>query len=125
MADLARLERALRNADAAGDTDAARQLAAAIREQRAAQPAVDDSPADGMSTFDRFRAGIGRGMTSGARAITGALGATPLGTLNRALHSAVHCTVNIVMVRFYLYLLSTLAVWFMLIRAAFAPLGAA
>ena len=84
MADLAQLERALRNADAAGDADAARQLAAAIREQRAPQePAGDD-----MSTFDRFRAGIGRGMTAGARAITGALGATPLGTLNRALHSA-------------------------------------
>jgi hypothetical protein len=42
----------------------------------------------------------------------------------RVLHSAVHCTVNIVMVRFYLYLVSTLAVWFMLIRAAVAPLGA-
>jgi hypothetical protein len=36
----------------------------------------------------------------------------------RALHSAVHCTINIVMLRFYLYLVSTLAVWFMAIRAA-------
>src|SRR5689334_4243848 len=35
----------------------------------------------------------------------------------RALHSAVHCTINIVMLRFYLYLISTLAVWFMLARA--------
>ncbi|HLY37067.1 MAG TPA: MAPEG family protein [Candidatus Binatia bacterium] len=35
----------------------------------------------------------------------------------RALHSAVHCTINIVMLRFYLYLVSTLAVWFMLARA--------
>jgi len=35
----------------------------------------------------------------------------------RALHSAVHCTVNIVMLRFYLYLVSTLAVWFMVGRA--------
>ena len=34
----------------------------------------------------------------------------------RALHSAVHCTINIVMLRFYLYLVSTLAVWFMLAR---------
>lgn len=36
----------------------------------------------------------------------------------RALHSAVHCTVNVVMVRFYLYLGSTLALWFMAARAA-------
>jgi hypothetical protein len=28
-------------------------------------------------------------------------------------------------VRFYLYLISTVAVWFMLIRAALTPLGAA
>ena len=35
----------------------------------------------------------------------------------RALHSAVHCTINIVMLRFYLYLISTLAVWFMLAKA--------
>ena len=43
----------------------------------------------------------------------------------RALHSAVHCTVNVVMVRFYLYLVSTLAVWFMLIRAALSHFGSA
>jgi hypothetical protein len=36
----------------------------------------------------------------------------------RVLHSAVHCSVNIVMLRFYLYLVSTLAVWFMVGRAA-------
>ena len=35
----------------------------------------------------------------------------------RVLHSAVHCTVNSVMLRFYLYLLSTLAVWFIAGRA--------
>jgi hypothetical protein len=35
----------------------------------------------------------------------------------RVLHSAVHCTFNLVILRFYLYLISTLAVWFMLIRA--------
>ena len=42
----------------------------------------------------------------------------------RALHSAVHCTFNLVMLRFYLYLFSTLAVWFMAIRAALAYFGA-
>ena len=36
----------------------------------------------------------------------------------RALHSAVHCTFNLVMLRFSLYLVSTLAVWFMLARSA-------
>jgi hypothetical protein len=36
----------------------------------------------------------------------------------RTLHSAVHCTINIVIVRFYLYLIATLAVWFMAVRAA-------
>ena len=42
----------------------------------------------------------------------------------RALHSVVHCTVNIVMLRFYLYLLSTLAVWFIAARAALGYLAA-
>jgi hypothetical protein len=36
----------------------------------------------------------------------------------RVLHSAVHCTLNIVILRFWLYAISTLAVWFMIIRAA-------
>ena len=41
----------------------------------------------------------------------------------RVLHSAVHCTVNIVMLRFYLYLISTLAVWFIAGRAALHHFG--
>ena len=41
----------------------------------------------------------------------------------RVLHSAVHCTINIVMVRFYLYAASTLAVWFIAVRAALFYLG--
>ena len=41
----------------------------------------------------------------------------------RALHSAVHCTINLVMLRFYLYLFSTLAVWFIAARAAFHYIG--
>jgi hypothetical protein len=41
----------------------------------------------------------------------------------RALHSAVHCTFNLVMLRFYLYLISTLAVWFIAARAALSCLG--
>jgi hypothetical protein len=41
----------------------------------------------------------------------------------RALHSAAHCTFNLVMLRFYLYLVATLAVWFMIVRAALTYLG--
>jgi hypothetical protein len=42
----------------------------------------------------------------------------------RVLHSVVHCTSNIVMLRFYLYLAAALALWFMLGRAAIGLLGA-
>jgi len=35
----------------------------------------------------------------------------------RTLHSAVHCTFNRVMLRFSLYLVSSLALWLMLVRA--------
>jgi hypothetical protein len=38
----------------------------------------------------------------------------------RALHSLVHCTFNLVMLRFLLYLGATGAVWFIAIRAALA-----
>jgi hypothetical protein len=41
----------------------------------------------------------------------------------RVLHSAVHCTANIVMLRFYLYAISTAAVWFMAGRAIFGHLA--
>jgi hypothetical protein len=38
--------------------------------------------------------------------------------LFRTMHSAVHCTFNRVMLRFYLYLCASIAVWFMAGRAA-------
>jgi hypothetical protein len=41
----------------------------------------------------------------------------------RVLHSAVHCTINIVILRFWLYCISALALWFMTIRAAMSVLG--
>jgi hypothetical protein len=41
----------------------------------------------------------------------------------RALHSAMHCTANVVIARFYLYLISALAVWFMAARAAITHFG--
>jgi len=42
----------------------------------------------------------------------------------RALHSAVHCTFNLVLLRFWLYATSTIALWFIVLRAAFAYFGA-
>ena len=41
----------------------------------------------------------------------------------RVAHSIVHCTFNLVLLRFYLYLTATLAVWLMLIRAALHYFG--
>jgi hypothetical protein len=41
----------------------------------------------------------------------------------RVLHSAVHCTINVVLLRFYLYLASSLALWFIAARAALTLLG--
>ncbi|NJK53822.1 MAG: hypothetical protein HC936_15350 [Leptolyngbyaceae cyanobacterium SU_3_3] len=37
----------------------------------------------------------------------------------RTLHSVIHCTFNRIILRFYLYLFATIALWFMAIRAAF------
>jgi hypothetical protein len=42
----------------------------------------------------------------------------------RALHSAVHCTFNLVLLRFWLYAISTFALWFLAVRAAIAHFGA-
>ena len=42
----------------------------------------------------------------------------------RVLHSAVHCTFNLIMLRFYLYLIASVAVWFIAIRAGITYLGA-
>jgi hypothetical protein len=41
----------------------------------------------------------------------------------RVLHSAVHCTFNLILLRFYLYLFASIALWFIAIRAAFAHFG--
>lgn len=40
----------------------------------------------------------------------------------RALHSAVHCTVNVVKLRFGVYAVSTLVLWFMIVRALLSAL---
>lgn len=41
----------------------------------------------------------------------------------RALHSIVHCTANIVLLRFGLYLLASLCLWMMVLRAALRVFG--
>ena len=41
----------------------------------------------------------------------------------RVLHSAVHCTINIVLLRFALYCVAALALWFMVFRAAYSMLA--
>ena len=41
----------------------------------------------------------------------------------RALHSVIHCTINHVMARFVCYLISSLLLWFMLVRATIDVLG--
>ena len=41
----------------------------------------------------------------------------------RLLHSLVHCTVNIVILRFWLYCVGALALWFMVVRSAVGALG--
>ena len=38
----------------------------------------------------------------------------------RAVHSAVHCTVNVVKLRFGVYAVSTVVLWFMIVRAILA-----
>ena len=41
----------------------------------------------------------------------------------RVFHSIVHCTVNIIVLRFWLYFVSTVALWFIAIRAALRHWG--
>ena len=41
----------------------------------------------------------------------------------RVLHSAVHCTFNLVLLRFWLYAISTVALWFIALRAALRYFG--
>jgi hypothetical protein len=38
----------------------------------------------------------------------------------RILHSAVHCTFNLVILRFWLYAISAMALWFMVLRIAWS-----
>lgn len=70
--DMARLETALRNADAAGDEEAARMLAAEIvklRRQPATPAAPEYNPTEGMSGLDKFLAGAGKGFVDIGRGV--------------------------------------------------------
>lgn len=61
MPTMAQLETALRNADAAGDVEAAQALASEIRRVRAPAPAKVFDPTEGMSGGQKFLAGAGKG----------------------------------------------------------------
>jgi hypothetical protein len=50
-------------------------------------PEAKPSATDGMSGVETLRAGIGRGLTAAGRAAAGFLGNSPLGDVNRAIHS--------------------------------------
>ena len=52
------------------------------------------------------------------------VGAAWVFAIFRALHSAVHCTANVILVRFALYSVSSLAVWLTAARAALHHFGA-
>src|SRR6478736_7130166 len=60
MATLAQLETALRNADAAGDAQAAQQIAAAIRSMQGSSVQKPIDPTEGMSTTQKMLAGAGK-----------------------------------------------------------------
>lgn len=74
--DMERMERALRNADAAGDVDAARQIAAAIKAQRQSAPA--------MSAPERFGMGLADPIHGGAQLLTKMLPDRVVNAGNRA-----------------------------------------
>lgn len=74
MADIAQLERALINADRAGDSEAAMALAGEIRRMRLAAPAAQSAPAkidptEGMSGFSKFAAGAGKAIYDVGRGV--------------------------------------------------------
>lgn len=70
MATLAQIETALRNADAAGDTEAATQLAAAYRAAKSISAQPPEPAPDPTGSFgENVMAGVGRAFTRGGRAI--------------------------------------------------------
>lgn len=68
MPTLKQLETALVNADRAGDTDAARKLAAEVQRYRAAG-VVDPDPNEGMSRFEKGAVSLGRSFDKTLRGI--------------------------------------------------------
>lgn len=70
MATPEQIERALRNAHAAGDTVAAQRLARAYKAATVSPAPVESfNPTDGMSTTDLLLAGAGSGLTNVARGV--------------------------------------------------------
>lgn len=69
MATLDELSRALVAADKAGDVQAAKILAGEITRMRAAPPTDKFDPTEGMSTFDKFAAGVGKAIVDTGRGV--------------------------------------------------------
>jgi hypothetical protein len=69
MPTLQELERALVNADRAGDTQAAAVLATAVVRARAMQPTKGPDPTEGMSTADKALAGVGKAFADFGRGV--------------------------------------------------------
>ena len=69
MPTLQELERALVNADRAGDTQAAAVLATAVVRARAMQPTKGPDPTEGMSTADKALAGVGKAFADIGRGV--------------------------------------------------------
>lgn len=82
MADIKQLERALINADAAGDAEAARALAAEIRKMRAAP--AQEPPKQERSMLDEVKQGAGNLIAGGVRG-AGSIGATILAPYDMAM----------------------------------------
>lgn len=90
MATTAELEQALINADRAGDKRAARILAQEINRRRSevgmpiVEPKTAPDPTEGMSGIDKFRAGVGQGLTNRVRGIGNLLGVVPTEAVDEA-----------------------------------------
>jgi hypothetical protein len=92
VADLAQLERALINADAAGDADAARALAGEIKRMRSTPvgPAAEASPASSASLTDALRPefvkGSGNPFSAGIAQGAAGLASLPIQTIQNVLN---------------------------------------
>jgi hypothetical protein len=84
MADMQELERALINADAAGDADAARKLAGVIMQMRSAAPQPPALTAEPITRGERFAQGLRDPLNGGAQLLTKILPSSVVEAGNKA-----------------------------------------